>query len=265
MGTRDADDVRWKRIVAGGGRVLFRCRDALVPLAIGTLVLLTRRGDFLAGSAINDLLDAIGGAVVATGLAIRLTVLATSGVRRSGVHRRIVAAILYEEGPYGWCRNPLYVGNALVLIGLAMIFDSRWMVFVALPIALLAIASLVAAEERELLRAHGERYRQYCARVPRFVSRALPTLRGLQPDWRRALRKEHGTLFSAASTAILLIATERYARFGAIGPRLGPALLVAWLIAAAGWATIRRWKHAGWLNDDASAAPAAPHAGDVAA
>jgi protein-S-isoprenylcysteine O-methyltransferase Ste14 len=32
---------------------------------------------------------------------------------------------LYETGAYAWCRNPLYVANGIILVGLTLLFDSR--------------------------------------------------------------------------------------------------------------------------------------------
>jgi protein-S-isoprenylcysteine O-methyltransferase Ste14 len=238
----------WSDLGRATGHALFRCRDVLVPLAVALLVVGARRDDFLAPPALDRWLDALGAFAIVTGLAIRSLVMATTTIRRSGVHRRVAAPTLLDGGPYAWCRNPLYLANATILVGLTLLFDSRWMVGLALPAALLGIRSIVAAEERVLLATFGDRYRDYCRRVPRFLPRPSfppgPSGAALAYDWRRALRKEHGTAFAAVSVALAFAAAEDAARLG-----LGawhwrePMWLGTWLLAAALWAAVRVWKH----------------------
>ena len=255
----------WSDLGRAAGHALFRCRDVLVPLAVVLLVIGARRDDFLAPPALDRWLDALGALAIAAGLAIRALVMATSAIRRSGVHRRVVAPTLFDTGPYAWCRNPLYLANATILIGLTLLFDSRWMVGLALPAALLGIRSIVAAEERVLLATFGDRYRDYCRRVPRFLPRP-PSPSGAAPayDWRRALRKEHGTAFAAVSVALAFAAAEDAARLGrAAWHWREPMWLGTWLLAAALWAAVRIWKHAPSADLPIAPHPAAPPASAV--
>jgi protein-S-isoprenylcysteine O-methyltransferase Ste14 len=254
------------------GHAVFRCRDALAPVAVVLFALVTRRADFLAPTSVDYWLDGVGIGVVIVGLGMRLLVIAGSGIRRSGVRKRVIAPTLFETGPYAWCRNPLYVGNAVILIGLTLIFDSRWMVGIGLPVALLAIRSIVAAEERVLTKSFGARYHDYCRRVPRFLPHR-PFARVAAPplDWHRAVRKEHGTIFAAITTAVVLMAAEDLVREGSTGWHWHvPALLCAWLVMASLWARVRYLKHTGRLHDPPASprmptpAPAIP-VGDIAA
>jgi protein-S-isoprenylcysteine O-methyltransferase Ste14 len=231
------------------GHIVFRVRDALAPAALVAVVALSRREDLVVPPALDGWLDAIGLGAVILGLGLRFWVMATSSVRRSGVRRRVVAPTLYADGVYAWCRNPLYVGNAVILIGLATLFDSRWMTFGALPIALVAIGSIVAAEERVLTRSFGERYREYCATVPRFLPRHWPRVTASAIDWRRGLRKEHGTIFAAAWAAIVLFLVEHHLRFGTFGRHCGPLLVAAWLGLATAWLVLRGLKRHRRLSD----------------
>jgi protein-S-isoprenylcysteine O-methyltransferase Ste14 len=76
---------------------------------------------------------------------------------------------LVNQGPYSICRNPLYVGSFLIAIGSALFLKS---VIVAAGVALMMIAytvGTVPAEERALLKQHGESYAAYLKRVPRYV------------------------------------------------------------------------------------------------
>jgi protein-S-isoprenylcysteine O-methyltransferase Ste14 len=230
------------------GHLLFRVRNALAPTALVAIVALTRRDDFLGPPAAVAWLAAAGALVVAAGLALRFWVMATSGVRRSGVQRRVVAPTLYTDGAYAWTRNPLYLGNMTILVGLALAFDSSWLVAVGLPIAFGAITCIVIAEERVLVRAFGRRYVDYCRAVPRFLPRRPPTQIRTMVDWRRGLRKEHGPIFAAISALTVLLLVEQLRRFGPAAAGM-PALVGAWLVAALLWVRVRRLKHAGRLGD----------------
>jgi protein-S-isoprenylcysteine O-methyltransferase Ste14 len=81
-------------------------------------------------------------------------------------------AELATSGPYSIVRNPLYIGN---LIGAAGFGFAVHMPVLALLLTLafaLFYPSVVVNEERHLAARFGERYGQYCARVPRWW-----------PDW----------------------------------------------------------------------------------
>lgn len=241
------------------GRLVFRCRNVMAPITLLLVVVASRHpGDFLASPWADHWLDALGTIAIAVGLVIRFLVVAGSGIRRSGVHKEVIAPTLFESGPYAWCRNPLYLANATILVGLSLLFESRWMVCIALPTALLAIHSLVATEERVLAESYGDRYRHYCRRVPRFVPRHLSTLWAAPLDWRRALRKEHATMFAALTTAVVLRAAEDHVRTGLAWRDLDRSLPCVWLVAATLWGIVRYLKRTGRL--DSRPTPPAPRA-----
>ncbi len=230
------------------GALVFRFRNVVAPCALAAMAISARRADFLVPRTLDPWVAALGVAAIVVGLALRFATVGRSRIRRSGVHKSLAVPTLYVDGPYACCRNPLYVANAIILTGLAAVFDSRWMVFAGLPAAWIAIAAVVAAEERTLAARFGARYGDYCARVPRFVPRAplaLLSLRGL--DWGRALRKEHDPIFATISAAILLSTVEDMARHHGPSDAL-PTRVAMWLVAAAAWMAVRVAKRAGRLR-----------------
>lgn len=76
---------------------------------------------------------------------------------------------LVASGPYRCSRNPMYLAVLLILIGWALGFRSGPLV--AYLIALMALFHLrvIWYEEPFLERAHGEAWRRYRARVPRWL------------------------------------------------------------------------------------------------
>ena len=77
---------------------------------------------------------------------------------------RIVAA-----GPYRFTRNPIYTGMFLLLTGLAIGFDSLWLIIALAPFYLVIRYGVVAREEAYLERKFGSTYLDYKARVRRWV------------------------------------------------------------------------------------------------
>ena len=79
---------------------------------------------------------------------------------------------LAAQGPYSVVRNPLYIGNFLGLLGFGFAVEQP-LIAIALGIAfILVYPAVVAQEEDNLAALFGRPYRDYCARVPRWL-----------PDW----------------------------------------------------------------------------------
>ena len=78
------------------------------------------------------------------------------------------ATSLVTSGLYRYSRNPMYVGQCLVLAGWCMWLDHAlaWIAVVALAWFLTMFQ--IKPEERVLLAKFGEDYRAYCARVRRW-------------------------------------------------------------------------------------------------
>jgi protein-S-isoprenylcysteine O-methyltransferase Ste14 len=79
------------------------------------------------------------------------------------------AAHLVTSGVFARSRNPIYLGDALILLALALAFGN-WLNFLLLPLFVVCIdRGQIAAEERALQRLFGDEYRAYCARVRRWL------------------------------------------------------------------------------------------------
>ena len=79
---------------------------------------------------------------------------------------------LVVRGPYRWVRNPMYVGAALLLLGVGLFYHSAAVAVYGL--ALLAVAQPIVwfYEEPALRRTFGPEYEEYCRHVPRWWPRA---------------------------------------------------------------------------------------------
>ena len=126
------------------------------------------KGDPLAAALDGPWFDVIGHLLVVIGACIALL-----SQRYMGASWRIGAAqgeqgAIVDGGPFAVSRNPVFVGQALLFIGLLIVLPS--LVQAALTLALLlAIRLQVGIEERVLAASLGQPYLAYKARVRRWL------------------------------------------------------------------------------------------------
>lgn len=236
-------------MIVRAGHFLFRWRNALFPCAVALA--------FVPSPVLfDDPLIAAGLAVVpaVVGEALRVAVIGLEYIIRGGRMGNVYAEELVTGGVFAHCRNPLYVGNVLIVIGLA-IASNAWVGLLAAPVvAFVAYYCMTRAEEDYLRKRFGERYDAYCETTPRFAVRLrgfATTLRRGTFHWRRVLVKEYGTPVGW-SFAIVLLAIGNLARGGNFAAE---SRTIAWLggylcIAAAFWIAARFAKKKHFLVGD---------------
>jgi len=91
---------------------------------------------------------------------------------------------LVADGPYRHLRNPLYLGNILLAVGLGLMASRTG--FLILVIATVPfVYRLILCEEAGLLESQGEGYRRYFEAVPRLWPSLRPRVPagGARPNW----------------------------------------------------------------------------------
>ncbi len=79
------------------------------------------------------------------------------------------ATLLAEEGPYRITRNPMYLGFAILYLGIALVGNTVWpLLFLPFVIALVYFYA-IRLEEHYLRYAFGTEYAAYCSRVRRWI------------------------------------------------------------------------------------------------
>ncbi len=113
-------------------------------------------------------------------------------------------------GPYRWTRNPFYLGNFLIDLGIAIAINQPLVLLVFLPLWFLVYHREILQEERNLEQLFGDSYRHYKARVPRFWPLRRPA-NDLPPDtgfsWSNpnlAWGSEYGRLTRVLYTPLLI-------------------------------------------------------------
>ena len=200
----------------------------------------------------DHVLDAIGLGVSLIGQALRVLVIGLVYITRGGQNRQVWANTLVDGGMFAHSRNPLYVGNLLIILGLALVHNGWAMYLVALPIFVFVYAAIVSAEEEYLTARFGDAYVAYCRRVPRW----LPSLRGLSRtisegnfDGLKVLRKEYGTPFGWLSGFLLLLVWEhRSSSAPSISPLELRWIAGTWITLALMYMTARTLKLRGYIG-----------------
>ncbi len=76
--------------------------------------------------------------------------------------------VLLTEGIYGTVRNPRYIEVALWVLGYAL-FSNFLALYLGFILTIAGLLLIVCLEEKELEERFGDEWRDYAARVPRFV------------------------------------------------------------------------------------------------
>jgi len=192
------------------GNFLFKWRNTVFPVVMLALLFAFRPFATEAGDP-ERWLDWAGLLVVVAGSALRVLVVGMAYIKRGGVNKQVYADDLVTEGMFAHGRNPLYVGNLLVVAGTLLIHGNPWVLGLGGIFFGISYVAIVAAEERFLAAKFGDRYQDYCARVPRWWIRPgglSRTLQGFSFNWRRVVLKEYTTLASTTLVVLILLAEQ---------------------------------------------------------
>jgi hypothetical protein len=126
---------------------------------------------------------------------------------------------LTTAGPYRWTRNPFYLANLLIDLGLCFVIGRFWVALVFLPIWIYAYHETIVREEQRLLSLFPTEFPRYRESVPRL----LPTGRRLDV---------------AQACGAFSLSNDALAKGGEYGRLFG-----IWLAPAVIWAAaILRWE-----------------------
>jgi len=227
------------------GNFFFRYRNALFPLSIVLLLIPSPH-------VFSDwrIAAAAGGGLVLLGQIIRAVAVGLVYIVRGGREGKVYADDLVTEGLFRHCRNPLYVGNFLGILGAVTASNSLVAMAVGVVAFFVAYLSITLAEENFLRGKFGAAYVDYCRRVPRFAFKLRglgATLTASKFNWRRLLVKEYGTMFVSLAGVPLILLFARHYRYGLPWWEDGwdQGLLITIGVLAAGYAVARWLKKSG--------------------
>ena len=158
-----------------------------------------------AASAFAQIVIATGALFIFLSAALRTwgaAYLRTEVVHDTAQHSEALVA----DGPFRYTRNPLYLANVPMAIGIGVLASRSGFVFLVLA-NWIFVYRLILREEESLLKRQGESYQAYCRAVPRFWPALRPRVPSgnLRPDWGQAFAGESFVLlFGVAESLIAL-------------------------------------------------------------
>ena len=111
----------------------------------------------------------IAGSLILSGLAVFAAGVRNFSRAATPVPTNEPTRALVTTGVHGWTRNPIYLGMFLVYGGIGVAARSPWTLILTLPLAITIRYGVVAREEAYLERRFGAAYRDYKARVRRWL------------------------------------------------------------------------------------------------
>ncbi len=198
--TRIADEVPENAPAAVRvGRVLFKLRS-WIPVPFVLLLLLFAEP---AGWS-----WAVGVPLVVLGELIRIWAVGYAGGATRA--RDLRAKLLCTKGPFAYVRNPLYLANAIIVLGTVTV-GAWWPLIAVQPLLYLVYYYLIVRYEEGFLRAEfGADYDPYAAAVRRLIPRLrpYPVQSGREFRLGDALRNERPTILNAVLILGALLALD---------------------------------------------------------
>ena len=148
-------------------RQFFFRNRSFTPIPIALMII------YFAGA--NNSFRFIGFVLLLIGETIRIWAVShAGGATRT---RNVGAPSLCSSGPYAHSRNPLYVGNMLMYIGIVLIAggpNGFFMVMVTTVFFLIQYTLIISLEEETLDTLFGNEYMDYKKNVPPIIPRLSP-------------------------------------------------------------------------------------------
>ncbi|HTW75733.1 MAG TPA: isoprenylcysteine carboxylmethyltransferase family protein [Steroidobacteraceae bacterium] len=195
--------------ITADGRRLFQLRGVMplvLVVPLGFALEQMAHFELYWGKHVEDLWLAGCVCLSALGLLVRCVTVAYAPAGTSGRSRGAPgAATLATLGMYSVVRNPLYVGNGIMWLGVALATTSVWFALVSVLVYWLYIERVISAEEAFLAKRFGAAYESWVARTPCFLPRfslwRAPTL-GF--SLRAVLRREYPALIALGAAFTLV-------------------------------------------------------------
>ena len=176
------------------GSWLFRHRSYLpvvaIPVFLACLPFFTYLG---ASHGLNEAWQFFCLGISFAGLTIRVLTVGRAPLGTSGRNtREQVANSLSTTGIYSVVRHPLYLGNYLIFLGMALWPHVWWLAVAATCLFALYYERIMLAEEAYLREKFGDAFETWSEATPAFI----PRLRGWKPSsvsfcWRTVLQREY--------------------------------------------------------------------------
>jgi protein-S-isoprenylcysteine O-methyltransferase Ste14 len=116
-----------------------------------------------------------------------------------------VAEVLNTTGMYAVVRNPIYLGNFIIWVGLSLFMKSLWFTTIIILFFCIFYERIIFREESFLREKFGGVFLAWAEHTPAM----LPRFRNWRPpalpfSWKSAIKREYGTFFATITTFTVL-------------------------------------------------------------
>jgi len=234
------------------GKVFFRYRNILGPTIFLVALALSQPEYPFSRANLNFAFDVAGVVLALLGQLLRVVTIGYEYIVRGGRNRQVYADDLVQGGVFALSRNPLYFGNVLIAIGVALLIHAYAFYLIVIPSIVLVYSAIVAAEEAYLREKFGAQYEDYSGRVNRWWPRLTGFRRavfGMRFNWKRVLVKEYNTTFILLGALYCLRVWAEWSVLGA-GALPSHTSIIAGAVAwAALYLGVRALKKSGYVRD----------------
>jgi protein-S-isoprenylcysteine O-methyltransferase Ste14 len=118
---------------------------------------------------LSDILFAAGWLLVAAMVALDFSAMRTMARAKTTIMPNKASEHLVTTGAFSITRNPIYLGNTLLMLGVGLITGIAWFLPLAIVAAFATQKLAIEREERHLEARFGKKYRDYAKRVRRWI------------------------------------------------------------------------------------------------
>jgi protein-S-isoprenylcysteine O-methyltransferase Ste14 len=202
------------------GSWLFRYRSFIPLLVIPLCALCLYSSSDPTRTHLNkDLWQSLCLALSFVGFTVRVITVGHAPRGTSGRNtKRQVADTLNTTGMYSIVRNPLYIGNYLILLGFLAVFQNLWLALLMTCLYLLFYERIIMTEEAFLRQRFGKTFEKWADKTPAFLPRFSQWISSRHSfSWKEVLSREYNaffvitTFFSVADLAFESLAARQWA------------------------------------------------------
>lgn len=185
------------------GNWLFRWRSYLPMILVGIFLLALREYEYPGHSETIDFIWEIICLIVSFfGLGIRIFTIAYTPKGTSGRNtEEQIAETLNTIGIYSILRNPLYLGNFFMGLGIALFAHLWWLTLIYILAFWLYYERIIFAEEAYLRNKFDKEYMEWANKTPAIIPKfSLYKKADLSFSFRNVLKREYNGFFAAILT-----------------------------------------------------------------
>ena len=208
-----------KKSLEASGNFLFKYRGH-IPLIVFLLsvpvAFFTPYHTYSSFKGLDEIFLFVSLFFISLGHFIRARTIGRRSIQTSGRNRsHQVAKVLTKTGWYSLLRHPLYFGNYLIWLGLAIFLSNFWFVIILSLLFWIYYERIMFAEEVFLEEKFGGEFTDWASKTPSF----FPSFKNYVPNlcpfsWRIVAKNEYPGIISSATSFLLILILKRSVLLG---------------------------------------------------